>query len=244
LYLNKRNRGILDDCFPNKVNNWLIEAYVGPGYAHKSLKGDNENLIKARNSSENPVVSFNSGLRIGYNYRGGVVKTGFDFTSVNEKFNKVINNQTIITIDTIKNSDGTFTITRDTTYGAVHFNKINSYKYLGIPLILGYELKYKKHSFGLNAGVIINLLLKKKGCIMNKDGEIDDIGASEDLIFRNRTGASLYSSLIYAYSMSDQFAFFVEPRFTYDLFPITNKNYILKQKYFTYGVSFGGRFLF
>lgn len=251
LYYKKR-RGILDDCFPSKVNSWLIEANVAPLYGAKSLKGNNEMLLNSRINSENPLISYNTSIRIGYNYRGAILKTGVDYTSINEKFKillkNVISTQTIITIDTIKHSDGTYTITRDTTikeiYGEEDIKKFNSYRMLGIPVIIGYELKYQRHSFGLNAGVIINLMLRKSGSILNKDGKISDIGDSESLVFVNRTGASFYSSLFYAYSLNDRFAVFAEPRFTFDLFPITKKEYDLKQKYLTYGLSFGGRFLF
>lgn len=247
-----RRKGILDDCFPSKINSWLLEAYASPLYGAKSLKGDNEVLKDSRKNSENPLLSYSTGLRIGYNYKGAVLKTGFDFTSINEKFRiilkNVISTQTIITIDTIKHSDGTFTITRDTTikeiYGEEDIKKFNSYRMLGIPLIIGYELKYQRHSFGLNAGVIINMLLRKSGSILNKDGKITNLEDKGDEVFMNRTGASLYSSLFYAYSINDQFAVFAEPVFTYSLFPITKKEYDLKQKYFTYGISFGGRYLF
>jgi hypothetical protein len=247
-----KRRGILDDCFPSKINSWLLEAYASPVYSVKSLKGENEVLINSRRNSENPLLSYSSGIRIGYNYKGAVLKSGVDYTSINEKFRiilkNVISTQTIITIDTIKNSDGTFTITRDTTikeiYGEKDIKKFNSYRMLGIPLIIGYELKYQRHSFGLNAGVIINILLRKSGSILNKDGKITNLVDEGDEVFVTRTGASLFSSLFYAYSINDKFAVFAEPVFTYSLFPITKKEYDLKQKYFTYGISFGGRYLF
>ena len=247
-----KRRGILDDCFPSKTNSWLLEAYIAPMFGDKSLTGTNSNFIKSRENSENPLISYSTGIRIGYNYKGTVFKTGVDYTSINEKFKIVLKNvvstQTIITIDTIKHSDGTYTITRDTTikelYGEKDIRKFNTYRMLGIPFIIGYELKYQKHTFGLNAGIIVNLLLKKSGFILDENGKTIDLEVYGDNIFVNRTGASLYSSLFYTYALNNRFAIFAEPRFTYDLFPITKKEYALKQRYFTYGISFGGRYLF
>jgi len=247
-----RKRGILDDCFPVDIKTWLLEAYASPLYNQQFLYGDNNSLKQIRSKSENPWLSYSTGLRIGYNYKGGIIKTGVDFTSINDKFEitlkNVLSTQVIITIDTIKNTDGTYTILRDTTikelYGEEKIKKFNSYRLIGIPLILGYELKYKKHSFGLSAGLIFNLYFNQSGCIMNENSKIIELSEMKDKIFADRIGATFYSSLTYSYAFSNYFSIFGEPRITYNLFPINKSDYSINQKYLTYGVSLGGRFLF
>lgn len=247
-----RKRGILDDCFPVNVKTWLLEAYATPMYNQQFLYGDNNTLKQIRSKSENPWLSYSTGLRIGYNYKGGIIKTGVDYTSINDKFEitlkNVLSTQVIITIDTIKNSDGTFTILRDTTikelYGEEKIKKYNKYRMVGIPLIFGYELKLRKHSFGLSAGLIFNLYFNQSGCLMNENSKIIDLSEMKDKIFADRIGATFYSGLTYSYSLNNYFSIFGEPRITYNLFPINKSDYSINQKYLTYGVSLGGRFLF
>lgn len=248
----KKNTGILDDCFPNKVNAWIFEAFSAPLFNSKALTGNNTQLIDKRYETESPLLSYSMGLRLGYNYKGGILKSGLEFTSVNEQFRVVLKNviskQTIITIDTFKMPDGSYTITRDTTikeiYGEEDIKKFNSYRYLGIPVIIGYELKYRRHSIGLNMGIIFNIMLRTSGCILDKDGKTINIKKSGDTIFRSNSGHSLFTGVLYSYALKDNFSLFVEPRLGYDLVPVTSKNYELKQRFHTYGISFGGRFLF
>lgn len=247
-----RKRGILDDCFPVNVKTWLLEAYATPMYNQQFLNGDNKTLVQIRSKSENPWFSYSTGLRIGYNYKGGIIKTGVDYTSIVDKFEvtlkNVLSTQVIITIDTIKNLDGTYTILRDTTikelYGEEKIKKYNKYRMVGIPLILGYELKLRKHSFGLSAGLIFNLYFNQSGCLMNENSKIIDISEMKDKIFADRIGGTFYAGLNYSYALSNYFSIFGEPRITYNLFPINKSNYSINQKYLTYGVSLGGRFLF
>jgi hypothetical protein len=247
-----RKRGILDDCFPVDIKTWLLEIYASPVYPQQFLAGDNSTLKQLRDKSENPWLSHSSGLRIGYNYKGGIVKTGVDYTSIIDKFEvtlkNVISTQVIITIDTIKNTDGTLTILRDTTikeqYGEEKIKKYNKYRMIGIPLILGYELRYKNHSFGLNTGLIFNLYFNQSGNLMNENSKIIELSEMKDKIFAERIGATFYSGLTYSYSLSNYFSIFGEPRIAYNLFPITKSDYSINQKYLTYGISLGGRFLF
>jgi hypothetical protein len=250
--LDYRKRGILDDCFPVNVKTWLLEAYTTPMYNQQFLYGDNKTLVQIRSKSENPWLSYSTGLRIGYNYKGGLIKTGVDYSSIIDKFEitlkNVLSTQVIITIDTIKNLDGTYTILRDTTikelYGEEKIKKYNKYRMVGIPLILGYELKLRKHSFGLSAGLIFNLYFNQSGCLMNENSKIIDLSEMKDKIFADRIGATFYSGLTYSYSLNNYFSIFGEPRITYNLFPINKSDYSINQKYLTYGVSLGGRFLF
>ncbi|MEZ4906904.1 MAG: hypothetical protein R2771_04505 [Saprospiraceae bacterium] len=168
---NKKHKKVLDDCFPTDNKLWFAEIYFTPSYPNQILSGEYTAYLKQRQNTESPLLSYSTGIRLGYMFKNASIKTGFDYTQVNEKFKITIKNvestQTIITIDTIMNNDGTYFIRRDTTikeiYGEEEFKKLNRYKTINVPIILGYNIKYNKHKFGINAGILMNISFKRKG---------------------------------------------------------------------------------
>lgn len=241
-----------DDCFRSEKDKWFIEVNAAPLFGMKSLSGSNTTLIDLRRNSENPWVSYSFGAKIGYDLKGTIVRAGIDYTSHNEKFRHIVKNvvstQTVITIDTIRHTDGTYSITRDTTVKEIftedQIKKTNSYRMIGIPLIVGYEFRNNKHSFGLNAGFIINILLNNSGFILDENGNVEDLSVIGNRIFLKNSGVSLYSSFLYSYSPDGRYTLFAEPRFVYNISPMTRIDYPLSQKLYNFGISFGARYLF
>jgi len=248
---NKHN-GILNDCFPIKVNSWIVEGYLSPDFNLKRLNGANKELIDLRTKTESVLFSYSAGLRFGYLFSNGfVIKTGLNYTIINEKFHilfkNIISTQTIITIDTIVNQDGTITEVRDTTikevYGEKDIQKSNSYRMLDIPLIVGFEYKKYNHRFGINLGVIFNIVTSQDVHILDSSGVIKSYSKGND-IFHENLGISIYSSVLYSYRIKSRYELFVEPKIRYYLKPFTKSNYALEQKYTKFGISFGSRYLF
>jgi hypothetical protein len=239
-----------DDCFRSNKDVWFFELNAAPLYGLKSLSGSNIALLNLRRNSENPGVSYSVGAKIGYDLKGTIVRTGLDYTVHNERFRHIVKNvtstQTVITIDTIRHTDGTYTITRDTTVKEIftedHISKSNSYRMIGIPLLVGYEFRSRKHSLGLNVGFIINILLNNRGFILDEEGKIEDLTEVGDRIFLKSSGVSLYSSFLYSYSPNRRYALFAEPRFVYNISPMTRIDYPLSQKLYSIGISFGARY--
>ena len=198
---NKHKR-LLNDCFPVDIKSWFVEAYAAPVYAGKSLTGSYTAYINDRKNTESSLLSYSMGARLGYLYKGYSIKSGFDYSNINEKFHIIIRNvkstQTIITIDTIMNSDGTYTIRRDTTlkeqYGEEEIKRYNTYRTINLPIIAGYNVKYYKHSFGINAGVLFNLAFRRNGYILSEEGKIIEIKDDNNTIFEDKIGLSIYVS--------------------------------------------------
>lgn len=245
--------GILNDCFPTKINSWLLEFYLSPDYANKNLQGNNTAYLKSRLNTEYPILSYSTGVRVGYLFNNGaVLKSGLNYSSINERFHIIIENvistQTVITIDTIRHSDGTYSIKRDTSIheklGIEDIQKMTSYKMVGIPLIAGFEFRRWNHNFGINTGLIFNLITYQKGYMLNSNGDIEQFGNDDNKIFQNNLGISFYASVFYSYRFKNHFELFVEPKIRYYLKSFTLSNYPLEQKYTKYGISFGGRYIF
>ncbi len=253
--LTKRNQGILNDCFPTKKDFLYLEAYYSNDYNQKALYGDNYEFIKSREKTESNMYSYSMGMMLGYLFSNGFsVKTGLNYTAINEKFNvtfkKVINTQTIITIDTIINNDGSETVVRDTTvkeiFGERRIQENNTYTMFDIPLIIGLEYRKFNHKLGISAGVIFNIISRQKGIILNHIADTQDIEKidSDNKIFRRNTGISIYTGIVYSYRFRSRYEFFIEPNIRYYLKSFTRDNYILRQNYAKYGISFGGRYIF
>ena len=248
-------QGILNDCFPSRVNKWFMDLYLSPDYAKKSLTGPKQDYIDSRISSESALLSYSGGVMAGYKINDNfLIKGGMNFTRINEKFHIVIkdvkNTQTVITIDTVWNSDGTYNITRDTTikeiYGKEDIQKINKYSMIDIPVIFGYQFKHNDLNLGINAGVILNILSFQEGKMLNMSGEVETFDGHSDNpdIFNKNLGVSIYTSAYLGYRINDNLEIFAEPKFRYFLKPFTNTNYPLTQKYSKFGISMGPRYFF
>ena len=253
--IGKPQTGTLNDCYPTKRNKWFFELYLSPDYFLKSLSGSKPEYIDSRLETESPLISFSGGFEIGYRFDKNIyIKSGLNYSRINERFHfikkNVKNTQTVITIDTIWASDGTYTISRDTTineiYGTEDIQKLISYSMIDIPIILGYDLKYKDIRIGLNAGVILNVVTENKGAMLNMDGEVEtfDSKSGTNSIFNKNLGTSIFTSIDASFRLNDKLDIFVEPRFRIYLKPFTTANYPLIQKYTNFGGSFGSRFNF
>ncbi len=251
----KPQHGILNDCFSDGANRWFMDLYLSPDYAKKSLTGTKPEYINSRLSSESALLSYSGGIMAGYKFNKNIlIKTGLNFTTINEKFHIVIkdvkNTQTIITIDTIWNTDGTYQISRDTTikeiYGKEDIQKINNYSMIDIPVIFGYQFKHNDFNIGINAGIVLNILTYQKGTMLNMNGEVVSFNKQSDNpdIFNKNLGISIYTSAYFGYRINRNIELFAEPKFRYFLKPFTNNNYPLTQKFTKFGISLGPRYFF
>jgi uncharacterized protein YneF (UPF0154 family) len=250
--LKHKTPGILNNCFPTKSNAWFFELFFSPDFNKKSLIGDDTAYINSRLNTEKAAFSFSSGIKIGYKFRNGLVlRSGFDFLIIKEKFHVVIkeliSTQTIITIDTINHSDGSIEIVRDTTlkenYNDKNFNNVNSLSMINIPLIFGYEYKQGKNSFGLNMGVIFNLVTNNKAQILNRSNKVVDLYERSN-IFNKSLGVAIYNSIYYSRTINSDYDLFVEPKLKYYLKTFTKSNNSLQQKYVNFAFSLGARYHF
>lgn len=251
-YYKRNSQGILNDCFPIRTNTWFVELYFSPDYNKKSLTGEDYEYINSRFDTEKAAFSFSSGFKVGYEFRNGLnLRSGVDFLKINENFNfqykKLISTQTIITIDTITLNDGSIEIVRDTTIKSNYENKFisnrNVLSLINIPVILGYQIKKGKNSYGLNLGVIINILSYSRGKILDNNNELIDLENSKN-VYESNFGIAIYNSLLYSRAISPQYELFVEPKLKYYLKSFTKQNYPLKQKYVNFAFSLGARYHF
>lgn len=234
------------------------ELYVGPDYAFESYKsyGDtaSTNYLQKRKASTRFTSAFSAGVRYTKVFNNGTsVRTGINYTQVNEKFLYFNPNEikyvTIITTRVVIRQPGDTIYINDTLQyqqtGTRTKTTYNRYSNVDIPLIVGYELGNGKIHANINAGVIINIYSWYKGDVLDSLYQPVTIttGKSNSVYqFKNNIGAGFIGSVSLYYRMSDNIRLLVEPYFRYNLSPMSKQNLNLQQKYNVGGVRAGIRF--
>jgi hypothetical protein len=249
----------LGDCFEGPPSRFMIGFNGSLDFPFRSIHGsagqDLGDYIRERNATKSEFLSFSSGIQFGYFHPSGLfARAGMQYSQINERFlyvkENVIRIQTQITIDTMINSDGSYTIHRDTSIvevmGREEFKTSNRFSMLDIPLILGYSFDLRKLSLELNAGVIFNVLSRTGGRILNSDMVPSYYGFKDPqyLPYRNHYGLSIYGSLTILSNFYGHNQLFVEPNFRYYFKSFTRADYPLRQNYVVVGLSTGVRYYF
>jgi hypothetical protein len=249
----------LGDCFEGPPTRYMLGFNASLDYPFRSIYGTNHSdlgdYISQRNSTESEFISFNAGIQSGYFHPSGfLLRSGLQYTQINEKFEYVKENvikiQTQITIDTMINQDGSYTIHRDTSIVEVLGREVmktsNHFRMLDIPLIFGYTFDWKRVSIEMNGGVVFNLLSRSGGRIFNTDLIPSYYGAKETEFspFKTYYGLSLYGSISILSNFYGRTQFFLEPNARYYLKSFSSPDYPIRQKYFVLGLSTGMRYYF
>ena len=251
----------LGDCFEGPKSKYLIAINTSLDIPFRSFEtnynGEVLNYLEERDRTESEMVSFNAGLQFGYIHPSGfLAKSGVQYTQINERFylvkENVIKRQTQITIDTMYNGDGTYTIERDTSIveviGKEELKTINQFRMLDIPLILGYKIYHDRFSLEINTGIIFNIVSSSQGRILNQELVPSYYGktiAGDFSPFKTQYGASLYGGVtLTSNRLLGRTQFYFEPNARYYFKSFSKAEYPFRQKYFVLGVSAGLRYYF
>jgi hypothetical protein len=249
----------LGDCFDGPPNRFMLGFNASMDFPFRSINGadggDLVNYVRQRNQTESEFISFNAGLQAGYFHSSGfLIRGGLQYTQINERFlfvkENVVKIQTQITIDTMINSDGSYTITRDTSIseiiGREEMKTSNHFKMLDIPLVFGYTFDLRKFSLELNGGLIFNVTSKSGGRILNTEFVPSYYGAKGSSFqpYKTYFGLSLYGSLTVLSNFYGNTQFFIEPNARYYLRSFSSPDYPIRQKYIVIGLSTGARYYF
>jgi len=241
-----------------RFGKWLrlyfyADAYFSPDIAFRTLKpktADYYEYSQTREDTESRGISFSSGLRFSVvsNY-GWALRTGIVYSQINEKFDYLSEDEVRTTIKTIY-GPGNVVIGYDTLVenGSRFKTTYNHYKMIDIPLIVGYEVNAKnKMSFSLNGGVYLNIMSRQKGDFLSPENKLVSFTSEEENpypAFKSRLNLSLFGSVGVMYNITDQWQLLLEPQVRYYMDPLTNRNYMVEQSYFSTGLITGLRYKF
>jgi hypothetical protein len=259
--LNSRNVK-LPDCptiEKNAAGNKVYwEVYAGPDHAYENYKsyGDttSNNYLQKRKASTTFASAFSAGARYTKVFNNGTsVRTGINYTQVNEKFlyfnPNEIKNVTVITTRVVIRAPGDTIYISDTLQYQQTGTRIkttyNRYRNIDIPLVIGYELGNGKIHANINAGVIINVYSWYKGDVLDtlyQPVTITTGKSNSAYQFKNNIGVGFLGSISVYYNINDKMHLLLEPYFRYNLSPMSKENLNLQQKYHIAGLHAGLRF--
>ena len=244
-------------CFPTKSKlKGYVGAYAAPVYALKSLESKSleyEEYLQRREDTESYLEGFAFGIFGGARHKNGLsLQIGAHYEQFDEKFS--ISETRIdttaeyqITGYIIKSpGDTTFindwvTIVEEFTYSKTTHNY---YRFLDIPIELGYDWENGKWFYSIQAGASLNLWFKKKGDIYDAAQNIVDISDKNggiQPIFKSEVGVSLMGSIGIGYKLTDAVDLFARPYYKHIVKPVSSDGYALKQKYSSAGLKLGLR---
>ena len=244
--------------FSGTGNKLVLSADVfgGPGFSPKSYTHtENESSVyaDARKVTENNQYAWTIGARVNLQHRSGFTgRIGINYTQVGDLFDYTdsLATQSTTVTDSFFAADGTFLYTETSQkliLGTLIKKIHNTYKYVDIPLILGYEMPMGRSTILVNAGPVFNLTSSHEGQILDPNlhpRSITEGDAGAIDVYKTNIGMSLYLGAGYLFPISDQFSGLIEPTFIYRLNPVTLDSYPLQEHRHYAGLNVGIRYHF
>ena len=225
-------------------NKTYIEIYGGPDIAFRSLSDTgNSTYLQKRKESTKFSSAYSAGIRYTRVFGNGMsIRTGVNYSQINEKFTYVQGNLVQVTyiIDANGDTTGSY-ITTGTRYKTTH----NKFRTIDVPLLIGYELGNGKFHANINAGVIINAYSWQKGEVLDaslKPVSITTGKANSPYQYKTNIGLGFMTGISAYYKLNEKIHILAEPYFRYSLSPMSKENLTFKQKYNTAGLRLGIRF--
>lgn len=239
--------GLLPDCPALEKdaagNKKYIELYAGPDMAMRSMSDTgNSAYLQKRKESTKVSSAYSAGARFTRVFSNSMsVRTGINYSQINEKFTFVQGNLVQITyiIDANGDTTGSY-ITRGTRYKTTY----NKYRSIDVPLLVGFEVGNGKLHANINAGAVVNVYSWQKGDVLdtaNQPVTITTGKGSSPYQFKTNAGIGFMTAVSVYYKLNDRIHVMAEPYFRYNLSQLNKENLTLKQKYSTLGLRLGVR---
>lgn len=233
---------------------YSIDGFIGPGISPKSYTSNADEgsvYITAREATESNQYAWSAGARFNIHHRSGLTgRIGLSYTQAGDVFDYTdsMATQSTTRIDSFFAADGTFLYaeTSQVLILGTLIKKIhNTYRYLDIPLIIGYEMPMGRSNLMFNIGPVLNLKSSHEGQILDPmlhprpitDGEPGAID-----VYKTSLGMSLYIGAGVLFPISDALSGLVEPSFMYRLNPVTVDNYPISEHRHYAGLNIGLRY--
>lgn len=243
------------------IPNLFIEGYAGLVYAQQRLAiqgaETSPDYLQLRRDSEAPLISWMAGINVGWISKYNVgIKGGLNFETINERFRYTdsiaVRNQTVITIDTMFNTDGSISsITSDTSvqqiFGYEDQSVYNYHRTLNIPVELLYQFDLGAVDIEISGGAIFNIRYSNRGKIVDPSNEDRWFTNGENdtyKVFKDNFSTSLTFSVSALYSLNSHLQLFARPNIKYTLNTLSTSSSPFNQRYMNYGVSVGARYYF
>ena len=248
--------------FNNAPKVYALSFFVSPNITSSSLSGSNSEYNRFRQDNESPALSWSFGANVQYNFNNWFFEFGLSYSTYRNKRNYNFNYQVIdsaasyYTYDTNwvwiydpPNLEYPVMVGIDTNWVSVYDeyqvvdNGYNEWKYLDVPILLGYRYNRNLFSLEIATGVSIGVLLSQKVSVpvypdcyeMIKQNTISDDNQI-NYRFIIRAGA--------LYQITPDWSIFAQPYFQKSLSPILINEGSVNQSLTFYGLNFGLKYSF
>jgi hypothetical protein len=234
---------VSEECPGAPSNKYYIDAYISPDYAIKKYSDTGiSTLVAKRKESLRFHSAFSAGLRYTRVFNNGMsVRTGFNFSQINEKFSYAQEN--VVQIVYVINNQGD---TTDSYYvrGTRYKNSYNNYRTIDVPLVLGYELGNEKLRANINAGAVINIYSWQNGQTLDNDGNLVSITTGKQnnpYQYKTNVGIGFTAGASLYYKLNNRLYAMAEPYFRYNFSPMNKEAVSIQERFTTIGLRLGIR---
>lgn len=237
------------ECYDHrkKVHPFYLEVYSSVDFIKNWLSAnDNEELsyLNERKATQTQLQGYRAGLRLKYLTRSGLyLKTGIELGAIRERFDRsettekteILPNQLL---ETITQADTTIYIYGDapvTIIETTSWKVWNTYKTVGIPLLLGYQTELKKFNLGIEFGAIYNMLYSFEGMLLD-----ETLAPTMDPdFFKDKINTSLTGGLSLGYKLNSRYTAMAYTSFKHNMSDINNQYNPISQSNSKIGLGLG-----
>ena len=223
-------------------NKQYVEIYGGPDYIFRDISdASGSAYLEQRKATTKMLFSYSAGARYTRVFGSGMsLRAGINYSRINEAFKLLKGHvtQNVYITDASGDTTGTYTVT-----GTQYKQATNKYTNIDIPVTAGYEFGNGRLHTNINAGVMVNIMSKKSGFVVDNNGNAVDLNDKQSSVYRYKTnaGVSLTGGVSFYYKLNDNLHVLAEPYFRYSLSPATRSELSFKEKYHTAGLRVGIR---
>lgn len=232
---------------------------AGPGFGLRYLgKGEATTAFqKMRRKTESSLESVTASVFYSAASGSGfVLKTGFDFRQINEKFHlESIKHETVQVNGVISQLvDGDGNVIQETVglkpvyKTSIYSNtSYNRYRFINMPFGVGYRRKVHRNlRVELSGGIDLNLMFRAKATLAGSEQtqvvnySYSKVANSEYFnMFRKKMGWGIWGAYAYDWKWTDRLRWQLSGSIQIPLRQVTNTEFTVAQRYFNFGVQAG-----
>ncbi len=247
----------LSKCAPfgnREKMRFYFDILASPDFTSRKIQASSSDFnayAKEREATEQSRYNYSVGVRLSAVTSSGLaLRSGVNYSEIKERLEFAKENEVRVVITKKFGPTGDI-IGIDTTTETYTRRLMtnNTYRTIDIPILLGYEKRFKKVTLTANGGAYVNVLFKQKGAFLSP---YDNLPVSftatenpEDApAFREKLGIGWYGSIGMNYKISPSLHLMIEPHLKMYPRSFTNDHFMTDQKYLTAGVFVGLRHQF
>lgn len=241
------------ECYDyrKKHDPWRIEFYGTLDYIDNNMSSNEDNLsyLETRKSSQTQLEGYRAGIRLKHIFRNGLYfESGLEGGWIRDKMThsstdtttKILANQLL---STHTQGDSTIYIYGDKPVDVITTDSrkiYNTFRSISVPVVVGYEVNFKKLFLGVEAGVIYNFYHDFEGQILDPYSKAPIEGSD---MFKDQIALSTTGGVQLGLSLTENIRFFSMLSFKNNLSSV-NLNALnpIQQHHNSFGLGLGLEF--